>query len=45
MVAAVVLESKSRPGVIQVGPAHEPSRRVDEVRLDLGPRQAGLDQE
>jgi len=45
MIAAVVLEDELRRGIVEVGPTDEPCLGVTEIRLDLWPRQAGLDQE
>jgi hypothetical protein len=44
MVTAVVLENKSRLGVIQIDPAHEPTC-IAELRLNFWPGQTGLDQD
>lgn len=44
MIPSVVLDGKPSLWVIEIGPAEEPAMRVQQIPLNLGPRQAGLQQ-
>jgi hypothetical protein len=45
MIAPVELENETLGGVVEIGPANESAIAVMEIDLDVGTRQAGLDQE
>jgi len=45
MIATVMFQNESPVGVVQIGPADELAITITEIALDLGTRQAGLDEQ